>query len=76
MFTELLSLRLTNFTDALKLNAEKLHNIQVEVFSNFLRDFAINGTSFVHSMAFVCDNLALFRIINKESDVSAIGHLR
>jgi hypothetical protein len=75
MFTGLLSLRLTDFTDAIELNADRLHKIQADVFSNFLRDFAINGTDFVHSTAFVCDNLTLFRIVDKESDVSAIRHL-
>jgi hypothetical protein len=76
MFTGLLSLRLTDFTNAIELNAERLHKIQVEVFSNFLRGFVINGTGFILSTAFVCDNLTLFRIVDKESDLSAIGHLR
>jgi hypothetical protein len=55
MFTGLLSLRLTDFTDAIELNAGRLDKIQVEVFSNFLCDSAINGTSFAHSTPFVCD---------------------
>jgi hypothetical protein len=54
---------------------ESLLKIQVGVFSYFLRDFAISGTPFLHSAAFACDDPTLFRIVYKESDISAIGHL-
>jgi hypothetical protein len=35
----------------------------VAAFSHFLRDFAINGSPFLYSGAFVCDRPTLFRIV-------------
>jgi hypothetical protein len=75
MFTGLLSLRLKDFTYATELNSERFLKIQVGVFSCFLRDVAIDGTPFLHSATFVCDNPILFKIVCKGSDVFAVDHL-
>jgi hypothetical protein len=75
LFSGLLSLRFKGFTYATELNSEKFLNVQVGVFSCFLRDFAIDGIPFLHSATFVCDNQILFRIVCKGSDVFAVDHL-
>jgi hypothetical protein len=59
----MLSLPITDFADAIKVNSERLLKIQVGVFSCFLQDFVIKGTPFLHSATIVCDNPALFRIV-------------
>jgi hypothetical protein len=75
LFTGMLSLRIKGFASTIKLHADRLLKIQIGAFSYFLRDFVIKSTPFLHSAAFVCHNLLLFRIICKSSDISAINHL-